>query len=126
MYGSDSYSDWHHSLQMTISAAAVTELAAGPAVGEVWRVIAASAYHDDPAAHDMAWNLRQGATTLPMENGTNEPTMYKHQLYEKVFCKDPIVLRYGDYIVVQSSVVTAAGKKMYINADVQVLVGVTA
>lgn len=125
MYDNDSYCDWHHSLQIVSSAAAASEIAAGPAVGEVWRVIAASGYHDDPAAHDVYWQLRQGATSLPMETGGNLLTNYKYQLYDKVKVGAPVVLRYGEYIVLTSTAAMAAGKKMYMNLYTEVLVGVT-
>lgn len=125
MYDSDSYSDWHNSLQTLESAAAASEIACGPLQGEVWRIITAAGYHDDPAAHDVYWSIRQGATTRPFENGSNEPTNYKHQLYDRVKCQAPVLLRYGEAIVFGSTAPMAAGKKMYANVYAQVLVGVT-
>jgi hypothetical protein len=119
------YHDWHHSLQLISSAAAVALLEATPAQGEVWRIIAASAYHDDPAAHDVYWSLKQGATTLPMETGANLATNYKHQLYNQVKVGDAIELRYGEAIVINSSVAMAAGKKFYISLYLMVKLGVT-
>lgn len=125
MYDNDSYCDWHHSLQLISTAAAAQEISAAPAVGEVWRVLALSGYHDDPAAHDVYWALRQGATSCLMDSGTSLTTTTKLQFYDKVKCSNPIVLRYGENITLQASAPMAAGKKMYMHVWAEVLVGVT-
>jgi hypothetical protein len=125
MYGSED-SDWHQSLQALVSAAAVTEFAAGPAVGETWKLVAVAGFHDEAANHDLMWSLRQGGSTLDFHDPVTRAQHSKHGLYDYVKCAKPIQLRYGDYIVLKSTVVLAAGKKLYMNILTDVLVGVAA
>jgi hypothetical protein len=115
---------WRRTLALVASAAAATFLDAGPAAGELWRVLAASAYHDDPAAHDVYWGLVQGATSYPFEGGVNLVTSAKHQLYTGIQAKESIILRAGDAVRITSTAAMAAGKKLYMHLWLEQLLGV--
>jgi hypothetical protein len=125
MFDNDSYCDWQSELIFVESAAAVTELACGPTQGELWRVGFLAGYHDDPAAHDLFYALVQAAVIRDIGTVLNCAQYARIQFYERAHCPAPLILRYGDGILVRSTAPMAAGKKLYIIGWVQKLKGAT-
>jgi hypothetical protein len=115
---------WRRKQLLVESAAAATYLEAGPAAGELWRVLAAVAYHDDPAAHDVYWGLTQAGVFMPFETGFNLTTSTKYSLYTGVATRESLILHAGDAARITATAAMAAGKKWYINLWLEQLLGV--
>lgn len=97
------------------SGAAVSDWDVGPPVGEAWRIIAARANHDDPAAHDMQLLIYQGASYFAAYYYVAVPQFVEHMLYGSTVSafSESVILKYGDTLRQHYPVVLAAGKKAY-------------
>ena len=95
------------------SGAAVSDWDVGPPVGEAWRIIAARANHDDPAAHDMQLLIYQGASMFAVAYYTAVAQYTEKMLYVSGVFGEPLILKYGDTLRQHYPVVLAAGKKAY-------------
>lgn len=126
MNENECFQHWHVEAAQKESAAAASNLDWGPGVGEEWRIMAASAFHDDPVANAASWYvIAGGGGPLTIGNGSAMATGVKNQLYSEIQAPAPFILRYGDSIRIVGSAV-AAGKKWYINMVRMVKRGVTA
>jgi len=108
------------------SGAAITDWDVGPPVGECWRIIAARANHDDPAAHDMQLLVYQGAKYFAISYNTAVAQYTEKMIYGTGIPGfiEPIILKYGDTLRIHFPVALAAGKKAYWNLMWEKLLGV--
>jgi len=107
-----------------VSSAAVSYFDLGPPVGECWRIIAARANHDDPAAHDLEILVLQGAVTFQVSFNSAVAQYVPKMLYAGGVLVEPLILKYGDYLRINFPVVLAAGKKAYWGVIYEKLLGV--
>lgn len=85
-----------------------------------------SIIHDDPAGLTVYWVLTRGALNYPLHEPVALAINVRDQLYYRVDCKGPLLLRYGDGISVYSTAAPAAGKRMTMRLDMEELIGETA
>ena len=95
------------------SAAAASDQGIGPAAGEIWQVLAGRVMHDDPAAHDITFQLIVNAIGYTISYYTAVPTGSERNLYEGGKFFEPLIIRPGDTINAHFPVALAAGKIIY-------------
>ena len=82
-----------------------------PPEGRSWRVLVAAGTHNDPVARNLEWLLYDGFTVVSTLYIAFAAVRWEYeQFYENTGCRTPIVLHYGQQLILRGRSIAVASR----------------